>query len=116
MVAVSESFSEYVIEQLRRARLTVRAKKMFGGIGLYSDNHFFALMDNDVLYLKTDAEFAKDFTELGMKPFQPFGDDSPPMHYYEIPPNVLEDPESLRSWAERGVDVARRSKAKKGRK
>ena len=116
IVAVSDSFREYAIEQFRRARLAVRAKKMFGGVGLYSDNHFFAVIDNDTLYLKTDAEFEKDFVELGMKPFQPFGDDAAPMHYHEIPPDVLEDPESLRSWANRAIDIARKKKHSKASK
>ena len=88
---------------------------MFGGVGLYADNHFFAVIDNDTLYLKTNAEFEKDFVELGMKPFQPFGDDTPPMHYHEIPPDVLEDPESLRSWADRAIDIARKKNLRKGR-
>ena len=115
-MTVSASFRDYVIEQLRRARLEVRAKKMFGGVGLYSGNHFFALMDNDILYLKTDAESEKEFTDLGMKPFQPFGDDAAPMHYHEIPPDVLEDPDALRSWAERAIDVARKGRVKKRQK
>ena len=115
-MAVSDSFREYAIEQFRRARLTVRAKTMFGGVGLYADNHFFAVIDNDTLYLKTDAEFEKDFVELGMKPFQPFGDGTPPMHYHEIPPDVLEDPESLRSWSDRAIDIARKAKVRKASK
>ena len=44
---------EHVLERLSRVT-KVRARKMFGGLGLYSGELFFALIAHDVLYLKVD--------------------------------------------------------------
>lgn len=107
---VSDSFRDFVLEQLNRALPAVRARRMFGGMGLYSGDVFFALIDDDVLYLKTDAETQRPFEARGMKPFQPFGEDGGTMHYHQLPEDVLESTELLREWATRAIDVARRKR------
>lgn len=86
---------------------------MFGAVGLYSGELFFALIDDDVLYLKVDDETRPAFEALGMKPFQPYGDGTMSMNYQQLPEDVLEDADSLREWAGRALDVARRSKTKR---
>jgi DNA transformation protein len=48
-----------------------------------------------------------------MGPFRPYGEGGEVMRYYEVPAEVLEDPESLRAWVEAAIAVARR--AKRGR-
>ncbi|MFL5618588.1 MAG: TfoX/Sxy family protein [Gemmatimonadaceae bacterium] len=113
-MAVSPGYQAFVLDQLRRVLNGVRAKRMFGGVGLYSDELFFALIDDDVLYLKVDDATRPDFEQRGLPPFQPFGEGSAPMQYYQLPEDLLEDPEALRPWAEGAVAVARRAKRKKG--
>jgi DNA transformation protein len=83
---------------------------MFGGVGLYSGDVFFALIDDDVVYLKTDALTQPAFEARGMKPFRPFGEDGAAMGYHQLPEDVLESPEALREWAEGAIAVARRKK------
>ena len=75
-------------------------------------------LDDDVLYLKVDDATRPDFERRGLRPFQPFGEGAAAMQYYQLPEDLLEDPEALRPWAEGAVDVARRAKLKKrgGRK
>jgi DNA transformation protein len=113
-MAVSPGYQTFVLDQLRRVLPAVRAKRMFGGVGLYSDELFFALIDDDALYLKVDDATRPDFERRGLQPFQPFGEGSAPMQYYQLPEDLLEDPDALRPWAEGAVAVARRAKAKKG--
>jgi len=115
---VSPGYQTFVLDQLRRVLPGVRAKRMFGGVGLYADELFFALIDDDALYLKVDDVTRPDFERRGLAPFQPFGEGSAPMQYYQLPEDLLEDPEALRPWADGAVAVARRAKAKKstGRK
>jgi len=113
-MAVSAGYQTFVLDQLRRVFPGVRAKRMFGGVGLYADELFFALIDDDALYLKVDAETRPDFERRGLRPFQPFGEGSAPMQYYQLPEDLLEDPEALRPWAEGAVAVARRAKRNKG--
>ena len=117
-MAVSSGYQTFVLDQLRRVLSGVRAKQMFGGVGLYAGELFFALIDDDVLYLKVDDETRPDFERRGLRPFQPFGEGTATMQYYPLPEDLLEDPEALRPWAESAVAVARRAKQKKsgGRK
>jgi len=113
-MAVSPGYQTFVLDQLRRVLPGVRAKRMFGGVGLYADELFFALIDDDALYLKVDDATRPDFERRGLRPFQPFGEGSAPMQYYQLPEDLLEDPDAQRPWADAAVAVARRAKAKKG--
>jgi len=83
---------------------------MFGGVGIYSGDLFFALIGNDTLYLKVDDSNRPDFVAVGMGPFRPFGEGGEVMQYYEIPADVLEEPEALKDWVERAIEVARRAR------
>jgi len=109
---VSPGYQTFVLDQLRRVVPSVRARRMFGAVGLYAGELFFALIDDDVLYLKVDDQTRPEFEARGLKAFQPFGEGTASMNYREAPEDALEDPESLRPWAERALDVARRAKTK----
>lgn len=109
-MAVSRSYREWVEEQLG-AVLPVRTRAMFGGLGIYSGDLFFALVDDDVLYFKVDDGNRGEFEAAGKGPFLPYGDPERPMQYYEVPADVLEDPELLAQWAEAALDVARRARS-----
>ncbi|HEY7234399.1 MAG TPA: TfoX/Sxy family protein [Gemmatimonadaceae bacterium] len=104
---VSKSYRTFVLEQLDRALLSVRARAMFGGVGLYAGDVFFALIADDVLYLRADNSTRSEFESLGMAPFRPFDEHGPVMRYYQLPEEILEEPETLRHWAERAIDGAR---------
>jgi DNA transformation protein len=112
-VSVSEGFRAFVLEQLARATPSLRARNMFGGVGLYSGDFFFALMDDDVLYFKVDDTNRPRFEERAMGPFRPGGGGGEVMQYYEVPADVLEDAELLAAWAAEAVEVARRARSRK---
>lgn len=114
-MSVSEGFRTFVLEQLARTTAAVRARSMFGGVGLYAGDLFFALMDDDVLYFKVDDTTRARFEERGMGPFRPGGESGEVMQYYEVPADVLEDAEALTAWAAEAVEVARRVKWRKRR-
>jgi DNA transformation protein and related proteins len=108
-MAVSGQFAAFVLDQLGEVR-KITSRRMFGGVGYYAGGLFFALADDDTLFFKVDEANRADFVREGMKPFQPFGTDSKPMNYYEVPPRVLEDIEELIVWMQRAIDVAARRK------
>jgi DNA transformation protein len=56
-MSVSDSYLSFVLEQLG-AFPGVITKRMFGGIGIYSDGTFFAVIDNDTLFFKVDETLA----------------------------------------------------------
>ena len=111
-MAVSESYREYVLDQLGRIE-PITARSMFGGVGLYARGLFFALIDDDRLYFKVDDMNRPDFEERGMGPFTPFDDKSQVMQYYEVPGEVLDDVEQLAEWMDGSVGVARRKRSKR---
>lgn len=114
-MAVSPSFRTYVLDQLGRVATGIRSRGMFGGVGIYSGDVFFALIDDDTLYLKVDDGNRPDFEAAGMGPFRPFGESGEVMQYYEVPAELLEGGEQLGTWVEKAIEVARRAKRKKKR-
>lgn len=113
-MSVSPGFKLFVLEQLESIS-SIASKSMFGGVGLYADGHFFAILAEDRLYFKVDESNQPDFEAAGMAPFKPF-DDERTMKYWEVPVDVLEDVDALREWTQKAVDVAKRAKKPKKRK
>jgi DNA transformation protein len=111
-MAVSAEFRVYVLEQLGRVA-PVTSRSMFGGVGVYSEGLFFAVLDDDLVYFKTDDSNRGDFEAAGMKRFQPFGEGYKPMGYHELPGELLEDPDELRPWMEKALAVARSKRKRK---
>lgn len=111
-MAVSSEYTEYVMEQLGRV-VPVTSRRMFGGVGIYSDALFFALLADDRIYLKVDDSNRGDFEAAGKGPFRPFGEDSKPMSYYELPGELLESPDRLGPWIDKALSVARNARLKK---
>lgn len=108
-MAVSDTFLEYISDQLSTwGRVTTR--KMFGGAGLYRDGKMFALIAGDVAYLKVDDSNREKFLEAGSSPFQPYPEKPNTMPYYEIPPDILENPEELVSWAKESRAIQKNKK------
>jgi DNA transformation protein len=112
-VTVSPSFRTFIVDQLTRVVPGVRARSMFGGVGIYAGDLFFALLDDDTLYFKVDDSNRRDFEARKMGPFRPYGEDGEAMQYYAVPADLLEDPDGLRPWAEKAIAVAARKKAKR---
>jgi DNA transformation protein and related proteins len=111
-MAVIGEFHAWVLEQLGRV-VPVTARRMFGGVGIYHEGVFFALMDADTLYLKVDDTTRRDYEAIGAGPFRPSADRPEVMQYYPPPAELLDDPEQLRPWVEKAMEVARRARRKK---
>jgi DNA transformation protein len=108
-MAVSDEFVEYVVEQLSGWG-EVSVRRMFGGAGLYRGGIMFAVIADDVAYLKVDDSNRDDFLRAGSAPFEPYPDKikTTIRTYYEIPADVLENPAELAQWAERSWLIARK--------
>ncbi len=111
-MAVSSSFVDFVVEQLEGCGPIV-TKRMFGGVGIYADDVFFALIDDNVLYLKVDDTTRPDFERAGCEPFRPYGDARETMQYYAVPVSVLEDATALCAWSRKAIGVAIAAKSRK---
>ncbi len=102
---VTEGFREYVLEQLAGVD-QVRARAMFGGVGLYADDLFFGLLAADTLYFKVDDSNRHAYEAAGMTVFKPYADRAMTMPYYQVPAGVIEDSAQLAAWANAAIRVA----------
>ena len=112
-MAVSDDFRDFVLEQLAPAgRVTPRA--MFGGVGLYLDGLFFALIDDDTLYFKADDATRPRYEQASSRPFCPYPDHpDKAMGYWQVPAEVLEDADELAAWAREAMAVALAKKSRR---
>lgn len=93
---------------------TPRARRMFGGHGLYVDELFVALIAFDRLYLKADAQTRARFEAAGCEPFVYDGQGrSVTMGYYTAPDDAMESPAYMQPWGRLALEAALRAKAAK---
>jgi DNA transformation protein len=105
----SREFVEFVLEQMTLFG-HARARAMFGGYGIYRDDRIFAIIVDDRLYFKTDAATRGEFEAKGLGPFTYIMRGKPvTMPYFEAPPEVFEEPDTMRHWARLAYDAAGRS-------
>ena len=106
------AFVEYLLELLAPFK-KVRARKMFGGYGIFKEDLMFGLVADEVLYLKVDQETISDYDAQGLGPFvyEKKGKKMA-MSYYQAPEEAMDSSSDLCEWAEKAYQVARRAKQK----
>ena len=109
-MAVSTTYRAYILEQLARVIPRLRSRNMFGGVGIYDGDLFFALIAGDTLYFKADDVNRPDYEARGLGPFKPFEGHDEVMSYFAVDEETLEQTEELREWANRAIDAARRKR------
>ena len=92
----------------------VRARRMFGGHGLYCDDLFFALTADERLYLKVDALTQPTFAAAGCEPFvYDAKGRSTSMGYWSVPAEAMDSPALMQPWARQALAAALRARAAK---
>jgi len=90
---------------------TIYSRRMFGGYGVYHNDLMFALVANDVLYLKADSESSPYFEKSGSSQFEYIKNGKKvKMSYYMAPEEIFDDPDEANVWAVRAYDAAVRSR------
>ena len=94
---------------------TVRARRMFGGHGIFLDDLMFALIADNELYLKADQHSAHFFAQLELPAFsyQKSQGKTLRLSYYLAPDTFFEDSDDTRLWATRAFEAALRAPRKK---
>ncbi len=114
---MSQASSEFVTHclELLDALGTTRAKRMFGGHGIYVDERFIALILNDTLYLKADDETRPRFEAAGSVPFDYATRDGQRvvLAYWAAPQDAMESPALMLPWARLAMASALRAAASK---
>ncbi|MEQ8344540.1 MAG: TfoX/Sxy family protein [Sneathiellaceae bacterium] len=106
-MSVSTEFESFV-QDLLEPMGPIAIRHMFGGAGVYCRGAMFALIADDVLYLKADPDSSDSFEALGCEPFRYEAGNGrvASMSYYETPPHLLDDPSELIDWAQQSLEIA----------
>lgn len=90
-------------------------KRMFGGLCLWHEGLPFALVIDDVLWLKVDAENAPTFEARDLPRFSYTTKTgrTTVMSYARAPEEVYDDPDVFTEWARASIAAARRAEAAK---
>ena len=107
------SFGAFVLDQLSEHG-DIAARPMFGGAGFYLDGEFFGILYEERLYFRVSPETIGEYTARKMKPFAPFGGTRGESRgYYEVPLEILENPNDLITWARAAQHTPRLSMKKR---
>jgi DNA transformation protein and related proteins len=90
----------------------VRTRRMFGGVGMYVDEVFIALIADERLYLKTDDTTRARFEAAGCEPF--VFDSAKGLvstSYFSAPEDAMESPPLMQAWARLALEAALRARA-----
>ena len=106
-MAVSQAFMEFACE-LFGGLGAIRARRMFGGAGVYAGEVMFALIADDVIYIKAKGALADDLAAEGCEAFifTPKSGKPAEMGYRRLPEAALDDPEDAERWGRRALDLA----------
>ena len=112
-MSVQPQYLAFVLEQLEGLG-TVSTRRMFGAVGLYRDELFFGLVDDDTLFFKTDASNGAEYHARHMPRFMaPATPAQADKGYHQVPADIIEDAEELAVWARKAVAVALASQVQK---
>ena len=96
-------------EQMMRAAESydVRARRMFGGMGIYTGERMFAFLIGEDIGLKLSPEDREEAMQLpGAEPLKPAPDAEPMKDYIRMPRTVLDNYEQFIHWVERSASYA----------
>lgn len=106
-----DNFVDHCLELLAPLG-AARARRMFGGWGLYIDDLIVAIVAAERLYLKVDAESRPRFAAAGCAPFVYDAKRSAvAMSYWSAPPEAIESAAQMAPWARLAVAAALRARA-----
>jgi DNA transformation protein len=111
-VAATDEYTRYVLELLAPVG-PVKAARFFGGIGLtHASVQFAFIMDNTTYFVVDDTTRAR-YEAAGMQSFSYRTKKGRVQvrRYFEVPEDVLTDPDVLRDWARESLEVAARKRA-----
>jgi DNA transformation protein len=107
-MAQRSEFIEHLLELLHPIG-HIDSRRMFGGYGLFYHGLMFALVSDDVLYLKTDVQTSATFEKQKLKAFSYNRNGKPvSLSYHEAPGETLEDSEKMCQWALNAIAAAKR--------
>lgn len=116
MTRQDHNFADYCCELLAPTVGACRWRRMFGGYGISTGGLTFALVTDELLYLKTDAQSEAAWREAGCSPFTYASRGRQvKLNYHSAPPEAMESPAAMAAWARLALDCALRVQAARSR-
>ena len=106
----TDTYVEHVRERLASVP-DLRFRRMFGGVGVYSGPRMFALIADEQLHLKTDAESRPAFQAAGGTPFASANKSGriTTTSYWRLPASAEEDSREAEHWTRLAREAAGRA-------
>lgn len=101
-------------EQMMRAAESydVRARRMFGGMGIYTGERMFAFLMGEDIGLKLSPADLEEAMQLpGAGPLYPEPGADPMREYVLMPREILDNYETFTQWVERSANYAQKKLA-----
>ena len=116
-MSASAEYTEYVLELLEPLG-RVRTSRFFGGIGLSLGGAQFAMIMGNSLYFAVDDSTRPKYEKAGMAPFSYLTKKGriQVRRYFELPEEILTDPQALKLWADESIQLVVKEKKLKPKK
>ncbi|MDX2274948.1 MAG: TfoX/Sxy family protein [Hyphomonadaceae bacterium] len=107
-----DSFHDFVCELFAGVG-SISVKRMFGGAGVYTEGLMFALLADEVIYIKADTALKAELMREGSGPFVwtpengPRAGEQVEMGYWRLPDAALDEPDLAAAWGRKALNVAR---------
>lgn len=113
-MAVSAGFRSFVRDALSRYG-AITDRSMFGDVTVYCDGDTVAILDEDQLWLKADAETLAEFNDAGLEQFIFTMKDgsSATMNFFLAPDDFFDDFDVMDRWMALARQAGRRAAARK---
>lgn len=88
---------------------------MFGGAGVFAEGLMIAIINDGLIFLKTDAAGREAFAREGCAPFSYAKKDGTHQltSYWRLPERLYDNPDELAAWARAALAVAQAKQAEK---
>ena len=112
-MAASKDYLEHILDALTLCD-NIRAKRMFGGYGIYQNSIIFAIIAENELYFKVDESNIDLYKDLNSEPFTFLARGKTiSMSYWKVPDEILEDRALLAKYVKLSVLVSAKNKKHK---
>lgn len=113
-MALSSDYRDYICD-LFAGLGPVQVRRMFGGAGVYLEDACFALIIDDVIFMRSDEALGALYAEAGSEQwvYEHKKRGVVTMPYWRLPDAAQDDPDEAVAWARRSLGPAQKAAAEK---
>ena len=111
----SDSYVQYIINEVLQLVPDITSRAMFGGHGIYSRGVIVAVVIEDELFMKVGDANRAHYEQADSRPFTYQRKDGKPvaMSYWTLPEEVMTDAEQTAQWAAASYEASLATKVKR---